>query len=116
VREALSDIAAAAEHGSAVIERVRALATRVVPDLVEVRLADVVRDVLALADPVASGIVIHADVPDDLPVVLGVRVQLQQVLLNFILNAIDAMRDVESERGSGSSASSRRRRTLDPPS
>ena len=29
---------------------------------------------------------------------LGVRVQLQQVLLNFILNAIDAMRDVESER------------------
>ena len=98
VREALSDIAAAAEHGSAVIERVRALATRVAPDLVEVRLADVVRDVLALADAVASGIVIHADVPDDLPVVLGVRVQLQQVLLNFILNAIDAMRDVESER------------------
>ena len=46
-------------------------------------------------DGLVRRVTIASDVPTDLPVVLGDRVQLQQVLLNLILNAIDAMATVE---------------------
>ena len=49
VREALADVVRDAERASAVIERVRALAMRSIPEQVEVRLRDVVDDILALA-------------------------------------------------------------------
>jgi len=63
-------------------------------------LADAFREVLALVRPELSRhcIVLHQMLDEDLPSLLGARVQLQQVALNLIMNAIDAMTDV-SDRG-----------------
>jgi C4-dicarboxylate-specific signal transduction histidine kinase len=97
VRDALADIVTDAKRASAVIDRVRSFAKREAPVHVEVRLSDVVDDVLALAaaEAVSRGMTTHIDVPPDLPVVLGVRVQLQQVLLNLVVNAMDAMASLD---------------------
>jgi signal transduction histidine kinase len=56
----------------------------------------VIREVLTLAgnELLRSGIVVQTDLAPDVPNVFGDRVQLQQVLLNLILNGIDAMRTI----------------------
>ncbi len=96
VREALTDIVSDAERASAIVRRVRALATRSPSEQVVLALADVVQDVVALAaaDADARHVDIRTALPADLPPVLGDRVQLQQVLLNFVVNGIDAMSGV----------------------
>jgi len=101
VREALADILSDADRASAIIERVRGLAKRSPPEKVPLRLVDVVDYVVALAaaESVARGVAIRTDVAADLPVVLGDRVQLLQVLLNLVVNGMDAMSTVgEPER------------------
>jgi signal transduction histidine kinase len=101
VREALADIVSDGERASAIIERVRVLVRRSPPQKVPLHLADVVADVVALAaaESASRGIAIRTEVAPDLPVVLGDRVQLQQVLLNLLVNGMDAMSAVaEGER------------------
>jgi PAS domain S-box-containing protein len=92
VRDALGDIVSDAERASAVIQRVRALARRSASERAPIELASVVADVVALAanESTARGVTIRTDVPDDLPVVAGDRVELQQVLLNLVVNGMDA--------------------------
>lgn len=96
IGEALGDIVADAQRASAIIERVRALARRAPTERRTVALADVVRDVTALAasEAVARGVRIETALDDDAPKVSGDRVQLQQVLLNLVVNGMDAMSTV----------------------
>src|SRR5207245_10900373 len=97
VREALADIMSGAVRASAIIERVRGLAKRTPLAKVPLRLVDVVDDVVALAaaESVARRVAIRTDVAVELPVVLGDRVQLLQVLLNLVVNGMDAMSTVD---------------------
>jgi two-component system, LuxR family, sensor kinase FixL len=64
--------------------------------------AEFVGDVAALVRPDAAArrINLEAAVPPDLPRVRGDRVHLQQVLLNLIVNAMDALGDTAEEQKS----------------
>jgi signal transduction histidine kinase len=100
VREALAEILDDAERASAVIVRVRQLAKRAPIEKSILALKDVVNDVLALAryESVTRRVTIRTDLPQDLPSVSGDRVQLQQVLLNLVMNGMDAMSSVEESK------------------
>jgi signal transduction histidine kinase len=100
VREALGEIVDDAERASAVVGRVRQLAKRAPLEKSLLDLKDVVNDVLVLAryESAARRVTIRTELPKDLPPVLGDRVQLQQVLLNLLMNGMDAMSSVEESK------------------
>ncbi len=100
IREALGEIRDDAERASAVVGRVRQLAKRAPVEKSLLDLSDVVKDVLSLAryESVARGATIRTDLSQDLPRVSGDRVQLQQVLLNLVMNGMDAMNTIEESQ------------------
>ena len=100
VREALAEIIDDADRASTVIMRVRQLAKRAPIKKSLLDLKDVVNDVLALAryESARRCITIRTDLPKDLPSVSGDRVQLQQVLLNLVVNGMDAMDTIEESK------------------
>jgi C4-dicarboxylate-specific signal transduction histidine kinase len=100
VREALGEIIEDANRASDVITRVRQLAKKAPIEKLLLDPSDVVKDVLALAryESAARRITIRTDLAKDLPLVSGDRVQLQQVLLNLVMNGMDAMNSVEEQK------------------
>ena len=101
LREALSDIISDGHRATAVISRVRSLARKSPPQKTELDLNEVVIEVLALIGHEAQtkGVAIRSEQNGDAPIVHGDRVQLQQVLINLLMNGMDAMSDVvEGER------------------
>jgi len=93
VQAILSDIVAADRHASEVIERLRAMLKRGQVSLQPLALNHVLDEVLHLtqADLIGRGVTVVCELAPDLPPIAGDRVQLQQVALNLILNAADAM-------------------------
>jgi signal transduction histidine kinase len=83
-------------RASDVIARVRALFTKKEPAIEAVDLNEVTREVIALSlsDLQRSRVVLQAELAKDLPAITGDRIQLQQVILNLLRNASDAMVDV----------------------
>ena len=79
-----------------VIARMRAFARKAAPQKVWLGIHDVIAEVLALADGELRrhGVALHTDLAPGFPPVWGDRVQLQQVLLNLVLNGMEAMRTV----------------------
>src|SRR4029450_4848773 len=92
-RRALDSIAGDGRRASEVIGRIRALVNRQAPRKVVLDVNQKVRDMVTLTEQELrrQDIVLKLDLADDLPAVAGDRVQLQQVLLNLIVNAIEAM-------------------------
>jgi C4-dicarboxylate-specific signal transduction histidine kinase len=97
---ALSRITRDANRASQVVSRIRALLRRGVPTRAEVRMDDLMREVLALLESEArdKSVSVKAVTAEDLPPVMGDRIQLQQVVLNLALNGIEAMRFVQGPR------------------
>jgi PAS domain S-box-containing protein len=85
------------DRASAVIARLRTLFTKeeFVPQLVD--LNEAAREVIALlsSDLQRNRISLREEWTEDLPPVVGDRVQLQQVILNLLLNASDAMSGID---------------------
>jgi len=94
LREAIAEIVADATRASAVISRIRTLLMKGAPDRTELDINEVIQETVVLVrDEVRRNRVsLQTDLADDLPRLLGDRVQLQQVLINLIMNGIDAMR------------------------
>jgi signal transduction histidine kinase len=83
-------------RASAVIARVRALFTRKESAIEAVDLNEVTQEVMALSlsDLQRNRVVLQSELANDLPAITGDRIQLQQVILNLLRNASDAMVDV----------------------
>jgi C4-dicarboxylate-specific signal transduction histidine kinase len=79
----------------------RALAKKAPPEMARLHLEDVVIDVLSLIhhELTRRHVTIHTELSKDLPLILADRIQLQQVLLNLVMNGVEAMNEVaEAER------------------
>jgi PAS domain S-box-containing protein len=96
VQDALSCIARDGMRAGEVIRGLRGLAGKSVPQLTRLDIDDVVRQVLALArgELRRHDFVLHTELAAEDRPVMGDRIQLQQVLLNLIMNSVEAMRGV----------------------
>jgi PAS domain S-box-containing protein len=92
-RGAVLRIVRDAHRAGNVIHGLRAIAQKSGPQLTELDINDAIQEVLTLSrsDLHRHGIVLHTDLTAEMRPVFGDRVQLQQVLLNLITNAVDAM-------------------------
>jgi len=101
VDDALSTIIKEGKRAGEVVARIPALIKKVPARKDNVAINDAILEVIALtrAEAANNGVSVRTQLTEGLPGVQGYRVQLQQVLLNLIINAIEAMRDVgEDER------------------
>src|SRR5580658_2720163 len=101
----LSEARAAAErttHGatraSEVIVRIRFLINKATPEKARVQINEIIEETLALAEGQASrkDVSLTKELMPGLPAVLGDRIQLQQVILNLVMNGIEAMAGVSN--------------------
>jgi C4-dicarboxylate-specific signal transduction histidine kinase len=92
-RKAVTSTIQEANRASDVIARVRALLRKASPQMAPLDVNEVIREVLGLvrSELIRGGVTAKTKLTARLPAVLGDRVQLQQVILNLIMNAIDAM-------------------------
>src|SRR5438552_3189426 len=93
IRAILADIRADDQRAGGVIDRIRALLKRHILDTQLLDLTELVGDVAKLArtDAATRHVKLTVNLPANLPSVRGDRVHLQQVLLNLILNGMDAL-------------------------
>ncbi|HWM52053.1 MAG TPA: ATP-binding protein, partial [Thermoplasmata archaeon] len=92
-RDALQRTIHEGEHAGEIVSRVRALLKKAPPRTEAVDIDEVILEVLDLSrnELQRNGISIRTQLATDTPLVRGDRIQLQQVVLNLILNAVDAM-------------------------
>ncbi len=99
LNEIVDDILADDRRASEVILRMRSLLKKAPFELKNFDLNDVVRETLGFLSSLAVGRKFELTgviTPDALPI-LGDRIQLQQVILNLVVNGIDAMKDTSTE-------------------
>lgn len=100
VREALRDILADGRRASEIVRRIRALVRSRRPERVPFDLSEALREVAALLrhQLTRDGVSLSVDLAPDLTPVLGDRVQVQQVTLNLMVNAAEALAGCPADR------------------
>ncbi len=98
-RQAATRIVRNGHRAADIIKSIRALTRKSAPEMVSLDINDLIREVIVLmgAEFRRHGIRIETSLPSNLNSVIGDRVQLQQVVLNLIMNGIEAVAD--SKRG-----------------
>ncbi len=93
VEDCLSDIIGENQRAAEIIRRIRAMVTKQARDFAPVDLNTAVHEVAALVHGLALArrVTLSLDLASDLPPVPGDPIQLQQVVMNLLLNAIEAM-------------------------
>lgn len=99
MNEILSDIMAEDKRAGEVIHRLRSLLRKGEVQTQPLQVNDVVNEVVKLmrADLINHEVTAQVDLAPDLPQIRGDSVQLQQVLINLMVNACDAMQSVSEE-------------------
>ena len=100
VRQALERIARDGDRAGAVIGRIRALIKGAPPRDERVEVNAAIREIIELtrSEAMKNGVSVRTELAEGLPPVPGNRVELQQVILNLILNALEAMSGSEGPR------------------
>jgi PAS domain S-box-containing protein len=99
-REAASRTIKDAIRAGEIIRRIRLPFKKGMPQREPVDINEVVREMIVLlrGETTRHLISVRTELAEDLPRVIGDRIQLQQVLMNLIMNSIDAMKGVDGSR------------------
>ncbi len=99
-RAAASRIVQDARRADEIVKRVRLLFKKDTPQRELADLNEIIREMVLLlhSEAIQFAVLVRTELAADLPQVMGDRVQLQQVLMNLVMNSIDAMKDVEGTR------------------
>jgi PAS domain S-box-containing protein len=99
MREILHDIVEDNNRAGEIIRQIRALVKKEELEFSSLDLASICREIVLLvhSDAVLRNVRVSLDIRPDLPYARGDKVQLQQVLLNLLLNAFDAMKDCPAD-------------------
>jgi PAS domain S-box-containing protein len=100
VRASVSAMIDGANRGSAVIVRIRGLAKKSAPRRVPLLINDVIEEATLLMERemLATDVSLRLELSSTLPPVRGDKVELQQVVINLIMNALEAMSPVAHHR------------------
>jgi C4-dicarboxylate-specific signal transduction histidine kinase len=92
-REAAQRIVRDGKRAAEVISRIRALTRKATPEMERLDLNETIKEVVALAQGELrkNRVAFRTELLNDLPPVLGDRIQLQQLVLNLFMNGIEAM-------------------------
>jgi C4-dicarboxylate-specific signal transduction histidine kinase len=98
VREALACIVGDADRANDVVDRIGSLIKKATPrkEIVDLNAAILAVTAITRSEAVKAGVTVGTQLAGGLPRIQCDRVQLQQVMLNLIVNAIQSMRDVEN--------------------
>jgi len=96
VKDGLAEIVSDGNRASEVLSRIRGMLKNVAPERVQMDVNRAITEVLSLArhELQQHRVSVEADLHPNLPPIMADRVQLQQVVLNLVVNGIDAMRAV----------------------
>jgi NO-binding membrane sensor protein with MHYT domain len=96
MRAAVERIVREANRASEVIQRIRALAKRTEPRMISLDINDVIREAILLVqrEVFTHRVSLRTELASALPPVLGDRVQLQQVVINLLINGVEAMASI----------------------
>jgi PAS domain S-box-containing protein len=99
-RRALNKIVKDGDRARDVIDRIRALIKKAPPRKDRLDINEAIHEVVDVirGEAVKNGVAVRMDLTKGLPLIEGDRVQLQQVILNLIVNAIEAMNGVSDGR------------------
>jgi PAS domain S-box-containing protein len=100
ITETMERVAAQAQRASQIIKHLRSFVRKDEAEPLPVQIGALVQAVVQLAQTEArqAGVVLQTDLADDLPDVLADDIQIEQVLLNLVRNAVDAINAAGSER------------------
>jgi len=96
VKDAVGEIVRDGRRASEVLKRIRAMSKNSAPERGQVDVNHAIAEVLALTrdELLRHRVSVQTDLHSNLPTIMADRVQLQQVVLNLVMNGIDAMRAV----------------------
>jgi predicted ATPase/signal transduction histidine kinase len=97
VREALQRIARDGSRAGEIVARIRALAKKAPPQQDPLNLNEIIVEVIAMvrSELQENGVRLQTNLLPDLPSIFGDKIQLQQVLLNLLGNAIEALTELD---------------------